>query len=80
MGRETRALKKATQKVKKSEVSKGHKSGGRIAPDGHIEAKITSVGHVLRVRLNNKWYVLALQEEEVYNKSQLAARKPPAIY
>jgi len=79
MGRETRALKRATQKVKKSEVSKGNKSGGRIAPDGHIEAKITSVGPVLRVRLNNKWYVLELEEETSYTRTKLETRKPPPI-
>lgn len=86
MSRTTRALLKTAQKVKKSEVGKGNKSGGRpgygeeiIAPDGHIEAKITSVGPVLRVRLNNKWYVLELEEETSYTRTKLLARKPPPI-
>ena len=81
MGRQVRGLKKATQKVKKSEVSKGDKSGGRTAPDGHIEAKITPAGPVLRVRLNNKWYVLSLEEEEAHTRTKLIAKRPPpAIY
>ena len=80
MGRQIRGLKKATQKVTKSEISKGSKSGGRIAPDGHIEAKITSAGPVLRVRLNNKWYSLELEEEESFTRTKYKARKPPAIY
>ena len=80
MGREIRGLKKAAQKVTKGEVSRGDKSGGRVAPDGHIEAKIISTGPVLRVRLNNRWYVLELEEEESFNRTKYKARKPPAIY
>ena len=79
-----RLARKTAQTRKASETPLGPKRGtrgssDRSVPDGHIEARITQFGPVLRVRLQDQWYVLDLVKEEEFVKNQKLAimGRPP---